>query len=150
MGTNGSRAVVVAGLVAGLVGAGAAAGVAAGVYAVLGRRTDPAWLRTNHAGRAVTLYAGPAAVLGGAAGIAAAPGPVRERAAGVLAVLVAGGCGAYDDLVGAEDPRRGFRAHLGALRGGGDQRGVRGGDGGLGGGGRGTSAVATSRLSIHP
>ncbi|WP_326706549.1 MULTISPECIES: hypothetical protein [Streptomyces] len=114
MGTNVSRAVVVAGL----VGAGAAAGVAAGVYAVLGRRTDPAWLRTNHAGRAVTLYAGPAAVLGGAAGIAAAPGPVRERAAGVLAVLVAGGCGAYDDLVGAEDPRRGFRAHLGALRGG--------------------------------
>lgn len=33
-------------------------------------------------------------------------------------MLVAGGCGAYDDLVGAGDPRRGFRAHLGALRGG--------------------------------
>lgn len=106
MGTNVSRAVVVAGL------------VGAGGYAVLRRRTDAAWSRTNHAGRAVTLYAGPAAVLGGAAGIAAAPGPVRERAAGVLAVLVAGGCGAYDDLVGAGDPRRGFRAHLGALRAG--------------------------------
>lgn len=106
MGTNVGRAVVVAGL------------VGAGVYAVLSRRTDAAWLRTNHAGRTATLYAGPAAVLGGAAGIAVAPGPVRERAAGVLAVLVAGGCGAYDDLVGADDPRRGFRAHLGALRGG--------------------------------
>ncbi|MGA5469626.1 hypothetical protein [Streptomyces arboris] len=106
MSTNVSRAVVVAGL------------VGAGVYAVLSRRTDLAWLRTNHAGRAVTLYAGPAAVLGAAAGTAAAPGPARARAAGVLAVLAAGGCGAYDDLVGAEDPRRGFRAHLGALRGG--------------------------------
>jgi len=101
-----------------LVGAGVGAGVAAGVYAVLSRRTDPSWLRTNHAGRTVTLYAGPAAALGGAAGIAAAPGPARGRAAGVLAVLAAAGCGAYDDLVGADDPRRGFRAHLGALRGG--------------------------------
>ncbi|MFD3789044.1 hypothetical protein [Streptomyces cyaneofuscatus] len=106
MGTNMSRAVVVAAL------------VGAGVYAALSRRTDPAWLRTNHAGRTVTLYAGPAAVLGAAAGTAAAPGPARGRAAGVLAVLAAGGCGAYDDLVGAEDLRRGFRAHLGALRGG--------------------------------
>ncbi|MFJ1956928.1 hypothetical protein ACIOGT_24250 [Streptomyces microflavus] len=108
MGENVSRAV------AGLVGAG----VAAGVYAVLSRRTDASWRRTNHAGRTVTLYAGPAAALGAAAGIAAAPGPARERAAGVLAVLAAAGCGAYDDLVGADDPRRGFRAHLGALRGG--------------------------------
>ncbi|MFD3976847.1 hypothetical protein [Streptomyces cyaneofuscatus] len=105
MGTNVGRAVVVAGL------------VGAGVYTVLSRRrTDPAWLRTNHAGRMVTLYAGPAAVLGGAARIAAAPGPVRARVAGALAVPAAGGCGAYDDLVGADDPRRGFRAHLGALR----------------------------------
>ncbi len=94
------------------------AGVAAGVYAVLSRRTDASWRRTNHAGRTVTLYAGPAAALGAAAGIAAAPGPARERAAGVLAVLAAAGCGAYDDLVGADDPRRGCRAHLGALRGG--------------------------------
>ncbi|MEW2195015.1 hypothetical protein [Streptomyces microflavus] len=108
MGENVSRAV------AGLVGAG----VAAGVYAMLSRRTDASWRRTNHAGRAVALYAGPAAALGAAAGIAAAPGPARARAAGVLAVLAAAGCGAYDDLVGADDPRRGFRAHLGALRGG--------------------------------
>ncbi|MEW2070767.1 hypothetical protein [Streptomyces sp. NPDC007346] len=105
------------GIAAGAV-VGIAAGVAAGVYAVLSRRTDGAWLRTNHVGRTVTLYAGPAAVLGSAAGIAAAPGPARGRAAGALAVLAAGGCGAYDDLVGAKDPRRGFRAHLEALRGG--------------------------------
>ncbi|MFG3409542.1 hypothetical protein [Streptomyces sp. NPDC048142] len=98
------------------VPAAVAATVAAGVYGLLRRRTDAAWRRTNRAGRTVTLYAGPAAVLGTAAGLAAAPGPARERAAGVFAVLAAGGCGAYDDLVGAADPRRGFRAHLGALR----------------------------------
>ncbi|MFD3889617.1 hypothetical protein [Streptomyces microflavus] len=108
MGENVSRAV------AGLVGAG----VAAGVYAVLSRRTDASWRRTDHAGRTVTLYEGPAAALGAAAGIAAAPGPARDRAAGVLVVPAAAGCGAYDDLMGADDPRRGFRAHLGALRGG--------------------------------
>lgn len=108
MGENVSRAV------AGLVGAG----VAAGVYAVLSRRADASWRRTDHAGRTVTLYAGPAAALGAAAGIAATPGPARDRAAGVLAVPAAAGCGAYDDLVGADDPRQGFRAHLGALRGG--------------------------------
>ncbi|WP_327389695.1 hypothetical protein OG728_08840 [Streptomyces microflavus] len=108
MGENVNRAV------AGLVGAG----VAAGVYAVLSRRTDASWRRTDHAGRTVTLYEGPAAAIGAAAGIAAAPGPARVRAAGVLAVPAAAGCGAYDDLVGADDPRRGFRAHLGALRGG--------------------------------
>lgn len=106
MGTNVSRAVVVAGL------------VGAGGYAALSRRTDPAWLVRSHAGRTVTLYAGPAAVLGAAAGTAVAPGPARGRAAGVLAVLAAGGRGAYDDLVGADAPRRGCRAHLGALRGG--------------------------------
>ncbi|NEB37439.1 hypothetical protein, partial [Streptomyces sp. SID14515] len=96
--------------------AAVAASVAAGVYGLLRRRTDPAWRRTNRAGRTVTLYAGPAAVVGTVAGLAVAPGPPRERLAGVLAVLAAGGCGAYDDLVGADDPRRGFRAHLGALR----------------------------------
>jgi UDP-N-acetylmuramyl pentapeptide phosphotransferase/UDP-N-acetylglucosamine-1-phosphate transferase len=31
-------------------------------------------------------------------------------------VLAAGVCGAYDDIAGAGDTRRGFRAHLGALR----------------------------------
>jgi UDP-N-acetylmuramyl pentapeptide phosphotransferase/UDP-N-acetylglucosamine-1-phosphate transferase len=38
------------------------------------------------------------------------------RPAAGLAVLVAGVCGAYDDVAGAGDPRRGFRAHLAALR----------------------------------
>ncbi|MEU2388593.1 hypothetical protein ABZ606_28680 [Streptomyces sp. NPDC012461] len=59
------------------------------------------WERRNHAGRTVTLHAGPAVALAAAVG---------------AAVLVAGACGAYDDVAGARDPRRGFRAHLGALR----------------------------------
>lgn len=45
MGENGNR-----GVAAGFLGAA----VTVGVYAVLSRRTDPAWLRTNHAGRTVT------------------------------------------------------------------------------------------------
>ncbi|MFE9806686.1 hypothetical protein [Streptomyces sp. NPDC005548] len=68
------------------------------------------WLRANHAGRTADLLAGPATAVG--ATFAAA----RVRPAAGLAVAVAGACGAYDDLVGAGDPRRGFRAHLGALR----------------------------------
>lgn len=68
------------------------------------------WERTNYAGRTVELYAGPATALGAALGAARV-----HRGAG-LAVLVAGACGAYDDVAGAGDPRRGFRAHLGALR----------------------------------
>ncbi|ARX82493.1 hypothetical protein [Streptomyces alboflavus] len=78
---------------------------------------DPArWQRTNFAGRTVELHAGPAAAVGAAVGAAVlAP---RARAAASLAVLAAGACGAYDDVVGAEDPRRGFRAHLTALRAG--------------------------------
>lgn len=70
------------------------------------------WERTNHAGRAVALYAGPAAA------VAAAAGAARVRPAAGAAVLAAGACGAYDDVAGAGDPRRGFRAHLAALRGG--------------------------------
>ncbi|WP_030650264.1 hypothetical protein [Streptomyces sp. NRRL F-3307] len=66
------------------------------------------WERTNHAGRVVGLYAGPAAVLGAAV----AAGRVRPAAG--FAVLAAGACGAYDDVAG--DHRRGFRAHLRALR----------------------------------
>lgn len=68
------------------------------------------WERTNHAGRTVGLYAGPATALGAAL----AAGRVRPAAG--LAVLAAGACGAYDDVAGAGDPRRGFRAHLTALR----------------------------------
>nr|WP_228121029.1 hypothetical protein [Streptomyces fagopyri] len=68
------------------------------------------WERANHAGRTVELYAGPAVAVGAAFGAALA-----HRGAG-FAVLAAGACGAYDDIAGAGDPRRGFRAHLGALR----------------------------------
>ncbi|GAA2455975.1 hypothetical protein [Streptomyces glaucus] len=68
------------------------------------------WERKNHAGRAVGLYAGPASAL------AVAVGAGRVRPAAGLAVLAAGACGAYDDVAGAGDPRRGFRAHLAALR----------------------------------
>ncbi|MEV7090094.1 hypothetical protein AB0O07_30130 [Streptomyces sp. NPDC093085] len=72
------------------------------------------WHRSNYAGRTVDLYAGPATVLGAAAGAGTAPPGVRGAVA--LAVLAAGACGAYDDHAGVDDPRRGFRAHLGALR----------------------------------
>ncbi|MFE3412871.1 hypothetical protein [Streptomyces mirabilis] len=68
------------------------------------------WQRTNYAGRTVELYAGPATALGAALAAARV-----HRGAGA-AVLAAGVCGAYDDVVGAGDPRRGFRAHLGALK----------------------------------
>ncbi|MFF7141777.1 hypothetical protein ACFZB5_11080 [Streptomyces nodosus] len=66
--------------------------------------------RKNHAGRTVEWYAGPASAVAGAL----AAGRIRPAAG--AAVLVAGACGAYDDIAGAGDPRRGFRAHLGALR----------------------------------
>ncbi|WP_086728084.1 hypothetical protein [Streptomyces carpinensis] len=90
-----------------------AAGLSRATTAAL-RATAPGggrrWERTNHAGRPVELYAGPATAL--AAGVAAG----RVRPAAGFAVLAAGACGAYDDIAGAGDPRRGFRAHLSALR----------------------------------
>ncbi|MFD4728071.1 hypothetical protein ACFWNW_23640 [Streptomyces seoulensis] len=67
------------------------------------------WERKNHAGRTVDLYAGPASA------VATALAAARVHPAAGLAVLAAGACGAYDDIAGADDPRRGFRAHLGAL-----------------------------------
>jgi UDP-N-acetylmuramyl pentapeptide phosphotransferase/UDP-N-acetylglucosamine-1-phosphate transferase len=89
------------------------------VYATL-RRKPPGgsarWARTNHAGRTVDLYGGLAAATGTVLATAAAPGlPVRSRTAAALAVLAAGGCGAYDDLAGTPG-ERGFRAHMGALQ----------------------------------
>ncbi|GHF41197.1 hypothetical protein GCM10010218_23280 [Streptomyces mashuensis] len=73
--------------------------------------------RRNRAGRTVDLCAGPAVALGTAAALAVVPRlPGRQRAGAVAGVLAAAACGAYDDVVGARDPRRGFRAHLGALR----------------------------------
>ncbi|MFJ5726354.1 hypothetical protein [Streptomyces sp. NPDC093149] len=101
-----------------VVSGGVAAAVAGSVYRVLRARPRRHWQRTNYAGRTVDLYAGPAVALGTVAGTAVLPLPARTKYAAALAVLAAGGCGAYDDLVGGDDPRRGFRAHLGALRGG--------------------------------
>ncbi|MER5360414.1 hypothetical protein [Streptomyces sp. NPDC002785] len=97
------------------VSGAAAAAVAAGVYRALRARPRRRWQRTNYAGRTVDLYAGLAVALGATAGTTILPLPARTRYA---AVLAAGGCGVYDDLVGADDPRRRFRAHLGALRNG--------------------------------
>ncbi|MET9662832.1 hypothetical protein ABZY11_39830, partial [Streptomyces sp. NPDC006510] len=47
-----------------------AAAVVGGVYRALRARPRPGLRRTNHAGRTVDLYAGPAAALGAAAGAA--------------------------------------------------------------------------------
>ncbi|MEU9603548.1 hypothetical protein [Streptomyces sp. NPDC048057] len=69
--------------------------------------TSDGWRRENRAGRSVDLFAGPA-VAGGA--VLASGGPAGA------AVAAAAVCGAYDDVAGRGDPRRGFRAHLGALR----------------------------------
>jgi UDP-N-acetylmuramyl pentapeptide phosphotransferase/UDP-N-acetylglucosamine-1-phosphate transferase len=75
------------------------------------------WERKNYAGRVVDLYGGPASAAGAAFASVAAPGlSARTRSAAALAVLAAGGGGAYDDMAGADDSRRGFRAHLSALR----------------------------------
>ncbi|KUO16391.1 hypothetical protein AQJ91_36175 [Streptomyces dysideae] len=89
----------------------AAVGTRAGMSLLRG--TTPGrdrWERKNYAGRTVELYAGPASAL------AAAVGAGRVRPAAGFAVAVAGACGAYDDVVGVGDARRGFRAHLSALR----------------------------------
>lgn len=99
----------------------AAVGAARVGYAALVRRPpgEPAlWERKNAAGRVVDLYAGPGAVVGCLAASAFAPSlPGRTRAAAALAVAVSGGCGLYDDMVGSGE-RRGFAAHLSALRAG--------------------------------
>ncbi|WP_432042817.1 hypothetical protein [Streptomyces cadmiisoli] len=90
-----------------------AAALTGAAVAVL-RATAPGgrarWERTNHAGRPVGLYAGPAVAL------AAAVGAGRVLPGAVPAVVAAGVCGAYDDVAGAGDGRRGLRAHLAALR----------------------------------
>lgn len=97
-----------------------AVGTARAVYTGLVRRPpgEPAlWERTNASGRVVDLYSGPAAVAATVLAAVGAPGlPRRVKAAAALAVAAAGGCGTYDDLAGRGDDRRGFAAHLEALR----------------------------------
>ncbi|MFG2829486.1 hypothetical protein ACGFWI_18780 [Streptomyces sp. NPDC048434] len=96
-----------------------AAGATRVTYTALRKRPPGGavlWERKNYAGRIVNLHAGLATATGTALA-AASPGlPARTRTAAAVAVLAAGGCGAYDDVFGASDPRRGFRAHLSALR----------------------------------
>ena len=94
--------------------------VSAGTTAAAARRLDAAppggrarWERTNHSGRTLTLLEGPALVAGCAAGVLAAPPPVRGAA--LLAVLGAGALGAIDDHAGSVHVK-GLRGHLGALR----------------------------------
>ncbi|MFC7306997.1 hypothetical protein ACFQVC_22540 [Streptomyces monticola] len=98
---------------------GAVGATRAGYVAL--RRMKPGgagrWERRNYSGRTLDLCAGPAVAVGTALGALAPRGlPARARGGVSLAVAAAGACGVYDDMAGAGDPRRGFRAHLSALR----------------------------------
>jgi UDP-GlcNAc:undecaprenyl-phosphate GlcNAc-1-phosphate transferase len=69
------------------------------------------WERTNHRGRQVSLLAGPALVVAGAAGAG------FPRASAAVGGLGAGAVGVFDDVAGARHPgAKGFRGHLAALR----------------------------------
>ncbi len=72
----------------------------------------PRWWRTNYADAPVSLFGGPAAVLGTVAGSLTAG---RARHGAVIGVV--GAVGLYDDLFGTP-ARRGLRGHLAGLRNG--------------------------------
>jgi hypothetical protein len=103
-----------------LLGVAAGAAISAGVYYGGARRVAPLgggsrWVRTNHRGEPVTLWAGPAAGVGAVVGGLLTPGvPGRVRAAGVVAGTAAALLGGYDDLAGDADAK-GLRGHVGAL-----------------------------------
>jgi hypothetical protein len=89
-------------------------------YAALKARPpggEPMWNRTNHRGEPITLLEGPAVAIGGIAGVLAAGGSTRDRAALAVAGVGAAVVGGYDDLAG-NGVSKGFRGHLGALRAG--------------------------------
>jgi UDP-N-acetylmuramyl pentapeptide phosphotransferase/UDP-N-acetylglucosamine-1-phosphate transferase len=69
------------------------------------------WTRTNHAGRPVTLFEGPAYAMGAVAGALAGGAGAPAAVAG----LGAAAFGALDDLVG-DSSSKGLRGHLAAAR----------------------------------
>lgn len=70
-------------------------------------------VRTNHAGKDVSLIEGPAVTAGLLAGSLLIEDP-RQRAATLLAATAAGGLGAVDDFAESGDSK-GLRGHLSAL-----------------------------------
>jgi UDP-N-acetylmuramyl pentapeptide phosphotransferase/UDP-N-acetylglucosamine-1-phosphate transferase len=83
----------------------------AGAAFALGRAAPPFGPRANYRSRTVSL-AGPACVAALVLGALLAGGPARLAA--LVAVLVAGGAGVYDDLRGTPEAK-GLAGHLGAL-----------------------------------
>lgn len=76
-------------------------------------RTRDEVVRTNHAGREVSLIEGPAVTAGLLAGGLLIEDP-RQRAATLLATAAAGGLGAVDDFL-ESGSSKGLRGHLSAL-----------------------------------
>lgn len=77
------------------------------------------WERRNHAGRQVSLVSGPALTAAAALVAAVAAPDSRTRAAAVVAGLVSGAVGAYDDAVGSRPEQagsKGLGGHLSRLR----------------------------------
>ena len=75
------------------------------------------WRRRNHAGRPVSLLAGPAFALAAGVGTLCAAVPWRGRVAATAAVLGAAAVGLYDDLwEQGGPPAKGLSGHLAGLR----------------------------------
>jgi len=98
------------------VSAAVAATTARGVAALPPLGGEQHWRRTNHRGESVTLWQGPAVVIGTFAGLATAPGLTRSVRLGALsAVAASGALGAYDDQAGSGSAK-GLGGHLASLR----------------------------------
>ncbi|WP_453984315.1 hypothetical protein [Brevibacterium casei] len=99
---------LVSSAVAGLIGYGVTKAV---LHSPL--RTHRSTVRTNHAGRDVSLVEGPAVAAGLLAGSVLIEDP-RQRAATLLATSVSGALGAVDDFM-ESGSSKGLRGHLSAL-----------------------------------